>query len=76
MNDDDVVAVTLTRAEWSAVQEALDEYYYVVEHSQPGGFRKATKERNAQRREWLLTALPRIDVAIHDQAGVGPVFGG
>jgi hypothetical protein len=58
------------------VQEALDEYCYVVEHAQPGGFRKATREQNASRRDWLLTALPRIDVAIHQQAGVGPVFGG
>ncbi len=76
MDDDEPVAVTLTRAEWSAVQEALDEYFYVVEHSQPGGLRKATKERNASRRGWLLATLPRIDVAIHDQAGVGSVFGG
>lgn len=75
MAQDEAVAVTLTRKEWSAVQEALDEYFYVVEHSEPGGFRKGTKERNAARREWLLTTLPRIDVAIHAQAGVGPLFG-
>ena len=74
-DDHDSVAVTLTRAEWSAVQEALDEYYYVVEHSTAGGLRKATKERNAARRDWLLSTLPRLDVAIYQQAGVGPVFG-
>ena len=75
MDNDELVAVTLTRREWSAVQEALDEYFYVVEHASPGGLRKSTKERNAARREWLLSTLPRLDVAIHEQAGVGPVFG-
>ena len=75
VNDDEAVAVTLTRAEWSAVQEALDEYYYVVEHSAASGLRKATKERNEARRDWLLSTLPRLDVAIYRQAGVGPVFG-
>ncbi len=65
----------LTRAEWSAVQEALDEYHYVVEHSDAGGLRKATKERNAARRDCLLSTLPRLDVAIYERAGVGPVFG-
>lgn len=75
MDDEELVAVTLTRSEWSAVQEALDEYFYAVEHSSAGGLRKATKERNAARRDWLLSALPRLDVAIHRQVGVGPVFG-
>jgi hypothetical protein len=75
VDDEEPVPVTLTRAEWSAVQEALDEYYYVVEHSAAGGLRKATKERNAARRDWLLSTLPRLDVAIYQQAGVGPVFG-
>ena len=67
--------MTLTRGEWGAVQEALDECFYVVEHSRAGGPRKATKERNAVRREWLLATLPRLDVAIYQQAGVGPIFG-
>ncbi len=53
----------------------MDEYYDVVEHSPAGGLRKATKERNAARRDWLLSTLPRLDVAIYQQAGVGPVFG-
>ena len=75
VDDDELVAVTLTRAEWRAVQEALDEYYYVVEHSDPGGLRRSTKERNAARRDWLLATLPRLDVAIYERAGVGPVFG-
>lgn len=75
MDEDELVTVTLTRAEWSAVQEALDEYYYAVEHGPAGGLRKATKERNAARRSWLLSTLPRLDVAIHKQAGVGPIFG-
>lgn len=70
-----MIAVTLTRAEWNAVQEALDENYYVVEHSEAGGLRKATKERKAARRDWLLSTLPRLDVAIYERAGVGPVFG-
>lgn len=74
MDSDESVAVTLTRQEWSAVQEALDEYYYVVEHSSPGGLRRSTKERNAARREWLLATLPRLDWAIHEQAGVGPLL--
>ena len=56
-------------------QEALDEYFYAVEHSSAGGLRKATKERNAARRDWLLSTLPRLDVASHRQVGVGPVFG-
>ena len=75
MDDDELISVTLTRAEWSAIQEALDEYYYVVEHSTTGGLREATKERNAARRNWLLSTLPRVDVAIYQQAGVGPIFG-
>lgn len=76
MDDNEPVAVTLTRDEWAAVQEALDEYFYVVEHQQSGGLRKTTKERKAARRDWLLSTLPRIDVAIHEQAGVGPLLGG
>jgi hypothetical protein len=75
VDDDELVAVTLTRAEWSAVQEALDECFYVVEHSRAGGLRTATMERNAARRDWLLSTLPRVDVAIYQQAGVGPIFG-
>ncbi len=75
VDDDDLVAVSLTRAQWSVVQEALDECYYVVEHSPAGGLRKATKERYAARRDWLLATLPRLDVAIYQQAGVGPIFG-
>ena len=70
MDDDELIAVTLTRAEWNAVQEALDEYYYVVKHSDAGGLRKATKERKAARRDWLLSTLPRLDVAIHARVGV------
>lgn len=74
-DDDELVTVSLTRAQWSAVQEALDECYYVVEHSPAGGLRKATKEHYAARRDWLLATLPRVDVAIYQQAGVGPIFG-
>ena len=69
VDDDELIAVTLTRAEWRAVQGALDEYY-VVEHSDAGGLRKSTKERNAARRDWLLATLPRLDVAIYERAGV------
>jgi len=76
VDDDERIAVTLTRREWTAVQEALDEYFYVVEHASPGGLRKSTKERQAARRDWLLSTLPRLDAAIHEQAGVGPVLGG
>lgn len=75
MDDDELVAVTLTRDEWSVVQEALDEYYYQVEHSRPGGLRKGAKARNAARRDHLLAVLPRLDQSIHDRAGVGPLLG-
>ena len=75
MDETELIAVTLTRNEWRAVQEALDEYFYIVEHGTPGGFRAATRERNAARRTWLLDALPRIDVAIYREAGVGPIVG-
>lgn len=76
MSTDDQVPVVLTRDEWAVVQEALDEYYYQVEHSDPGGFHRQAKERRVARREHLLATLPRLDVAIADQAGVGPLFGG
>ena len=46
-----------------------------MERSAPGGIRRTTKVRLAERREELLDALPRLDVAIHEQAGVGPLFG-
>lgn len=75
MDQDQRIAVSLTKREWSIVQEALDNYFYEVEHSAPGGIRRTTKVRLAERREELLDALPRLDVAIHEQAGVGPLFG-
>ncbi len=58
VDDEESVAVTLTRAEWSAVQEALDEYYYVVEHSPAGGLRKG--DQGAQRG---TSGLAPIDAA-------------
>jgi hypothetical protein len=70
-----VASVALTKDEWAVVQEALDAYYYEVEHTPPGGIRPPTKARNAARREHLLRALPAIDVAIARQAAVGPLFG-
>lgn len=76
MDDDELVAVTLTRRDWAIVQEALDNYFYEVVHSEPGGLRRATKERKRARHDELLAALPRVDVALHEQAGVGPLFGG
>jgi hypothetical protein len=76
VDQDQRLAVSLTKREWSIVQEALDNYYYEVEHRSPGGIRRTTKQRLAERREELLDALPRLDVAIYEQAGVGPLFGG
>jgi len=74
VDDEQLVAVTLTRREWAIVQEALDVYCDQVEHAEPAGLRKATRERNRARREELLDTLPRLDVALHQQAGVGPLF--
>ena len=65
MDQDQRIAVSLTKREWSIVQEALDNYFYEVEHSAPGGIRRTTKVRLAERREELLDALPRLDVASH-----------
>lgn len=72
---DQRIAVSLTRHEWSIVQEALDAYFYEVEHSAPGGIRRTTRVRLAERRAELLDTLPRLDVAIYEQTGVGPLFG-
>jgi hypothetical protein len=74
VSDAETVPVSLTKREWSMVQEALDNYFYEVEHSAPGGIRRTTKQRLAERRQELLTAIPRLDQAIADQAGVGPLF--
>lgn len=75
MDEDQTASVTLTKHEWAVVQEALDAYCYEVEHAPPGGIRASTKERMAARRDELLRLLPSIDVAIANQAGVGPLFG-
>lgn len=77
MDDDQEqpVAVSMTKREWAMVQEALDNYYYEVEHSAPGGIRRTTKARLAERRDELLATLPRLDVTISQQAGVGPLLG-
>lgn len=58
------------------MQEALDNYFYEVEHSAPGGIRRTTRVRLEERRNELLETLPRLDVAIYEQAGVGPLFAG
>lgn len=75
VSDDDAVAVRLSRAEWRIVHEALDAYFYEVEHSNAGGIRSATRRRNEARRIELLKALPHVEAAIAAQAGLGPVLG-
>lgn len=72
VDETEAVAVVLPRADWAVIQEALDAYFYEVEHAPSGGLRRTTRERNAARRDHLLAALPRIDAAIATQAGVGP----
>lgn len=57
----DRVPVSLTRRQWGVIQEALDECFYVVEHAQPGGLRRATRECNNTRRDELLETLCRLD---------------
>jgi hypothetical protein len=75
VSDDERIAIAFSKDEWGIIQEALDTYYYEVEHSDPGGFRRRTRERLTERRLELLKTLPELDVAISQQAGVGPLFG-
>ena len=75
VSQDDLISVALTQSEWSIVQEALDNYFYEIEHRASGGIRRTTRQRLADRREELLSTLPRLDVTIAKQAGVGPLFG-
>ena len=76
MDDDELVAVTLTRREWMAVQEALYEYHSNEMQRPPSGLRPSTKERDATHQEWLLANLPRLDHELHRQVGVGPIWFG
>jgi hypothetical protein len=69
------VPVRLTLGQWAVVQEALDTYFYEVEHAGPGGLRPNTRARNAARREQVLAMVLAIDAAIADQAGRDRILG-
>lgn len=74
MADEQRVPVTLSSREWAIVQDALDTYAYEVEHSNPGGIRRSTKDRRAAQQSDLLSNLKHLAVEIDRQAGVGPRF--
>lgn len=74
MSDDDAVEVRLSRREWRIVQEALDAYFYEVEHANNSGVQPATRRRKEARRFELLEALPHLDGTIAVQADLGPVL--
>jgi hypothetical protein len=70
---DDAVTVSLSLDQWQMVQEALDEYLYVVEHSPAGGIRPATKERYRQRRHHLMKSIPEVAGSLSRQTGLEPL---
>jgi hypothetical protein len=70
MADQELVSVRLICDEWSVVQEALDEYYYEVEHSEPGGFRKGTNSARPRRGPVFVTVDEgRLTAAFSDSSG-------
>jgi hypothetical protein len=71
--DREMVSLTVSRADWRLIQEALDTEFYETEHWEPGGLTKGRRVRNRERRQARMAHLTRLDEAIGQATGLGPL---
>jgi hypothetical protein len=70
----EVVEVALPHDAWKLVQEALDAYFYDVEHARSGGLTISGRRERADARTQRLEQLRWIDQMIGEATGGGPYF--
>ena len=75
MDERDSISITLTKDEWKTIQNALDTYFYEVDHARHVDLTRSARRERAEDRQARLRKLAAIDRKIGEATGSGPVFG-
>jgi hypothetical protein len=65
--------VSLPKADWRLIQEALDTELYESEHWEPSGFTKKRRARSRALREARMDRLMKLNDVIGQATGLGPL---